>query len=179
MVIWRRMTVLRLSIRPSRTKRLTVRSIQHWRLIALWCWTILRRRSLAVSSVKRRSWDEGGLRGDRMEEADLVESYTILATTVWRAVITRAANLCHTLVSNDDIARSTHLSLSAVLASYRGALSRSMRRLLRIVLRIIWIWYMRRRRKSVRIMWCRTMVRLSRRWWIVVLRRRLIGVLCQ
>ena len=51
------------------------------------------RSSRGVRPVDGVGWDKGSLGGDRMEEALLIESDAILATTIGRTVIPRATNL--------------------------------------------------------------------------------------
>jgi hypothetical protein len=94
----RRVVVLGLSMRSSRSKRLSMGTVQHRRRFTFpgVMLSVLAGASIGLTSdrssrsmrpVDSIGRDKGSLRGDRVEEALLVEPDAILATSVWRAVV--------------------------------------------------------------------------------------------
>jgi hypothetical protein len=89
---WWRVGILRLTRGTRRTKRLTMGSIEHWRLtvpgIAVFTRTFLTRNSSScIWTVNSRDGNESSLRANGMEETLLIKADAILASSVRRTII--------------------------------------------------------------------------------------------
>ncbi len=99
MSCWRWIAVLGLAMRSSRSKGLSVSTIEHGLFSFAGIMTIAaigrtsNRSSSSIRPIDGICRNESRLGRDRMEETLLVESHTVLTTTVRRAIISRAANL--------------------------------------------------------------------------------------
>ena len=96
---WRRIVVMGLTRGTRRTKRLTMGTIQHRRLIAISGISVLARTFLTragtpcIGAVDGRSRDKRSLRRDGMKQALLVEAHAVLTSAIRGAIIARATNL--------------------------------------------------------------------------------------